>query len=138
MTPQPLAYVRFQARRPSPSGRYPGVFALANGLAHGGKLSPEDWAWWRSNNDWFEATATDPATVDPTVFDRTRHPHTSCWFKGTATHLLDRVPGYLRLLTAYGVEWVELRSEAPGLVIYEDDVQIVVAQLHRPEDFLAE
>ena len=50
-----------------------------------------------------------------------------CWFKLTATHLLERVPGYLALLDRYGVAWVERRSDAPGRVLYEDEVQIVVA-----------
>jgi hypothetical protein len=89
-------------------------------------LSPEEYSWWRANNDWYNAAYTDPSTVDPSIFDLTRHPHTACWFKESATHLLSRVPGYLQLLDAHCVEWVEVRSADPGIVLYEDDVQIVV------------
>ena len=53
-----------------------------------------------------------------------------CWFKETATHLLDRVPGYLDLLDRYGIGWVERRTSNPGTVLYEDDVQV----LTRPAD----
>ena len=120
-------FVRFQSKHPRPSGRHPGIFALANGLAHDGRLSPEEWAWWRASNDWYNAAYTSPETVDPSIFDKTRHPHTCCWFKESATHLLSRVPGYLQLLDQHGVEWVELHSTDPGIVLYEDDVQVVVA-----------
>ena len=67
-----------------------------------------------------------PATVDPAIFDRALHPEVSCWFKQTATPLLQIVAGYLGLLDRYAVEWVELRSQGPGQVLYEDDDQIVV------------
>ncbi|MER0428530.1 hypothetical protein ABR748_30565 [Streptomyces microflavus] len=40
--------------------------------------------------------------------------------------MLERVPGYLQVLTAHGVECQLLRSADPGRVIYEDDVQVVV------------
>ena len=120
-------FVRFQSKHPTPDGRYIGVFGLVNTLARHGMLSPEERLWWRANNDWYNAAYTDPATVDPSLFDRTRHPHTSCWFKESAAHLLSRVSGYLDLLNAHRVEWIELRSTDPGLVLYEDDVQAVVA-----------
>jgi GNAT superfamily N-acetyltransferase len=126
-------FIRFQARHPRPSGRYPGVFALANDLAHRGTLSADERAWWRANNDWFEATAADPWKVAPSLFDRTKYPHTFCWFKAGATNLMARVEGYLRLLDAHGVEWVRLHSTDPGTVVFEDDVQVVVALVVKDE-----
>jgi hypothetical protein len=74
-----------------------------------------------------DAAYPDPGTVDPSLWDRTKHSHTSCWFKESATHLLSRVCGYLHILSTHRVEWVEVRSTDPGRVLYEDDVQIVVA-----------
>lgn len=68
-------FVRFQSKDPRPSGRHPGIFALANGLAHDGRLSPEEWAWWRANNDWFNMAYPSPETVDPSIFDKAIHPH---------------------------------------------------------------
>lgn len=120
-------FVRFQARHPTAERRvYPGVFALANDLARRGTLSAEEWAWWRANNDWIEAAYPDPGKRDPTIFDRAIHPYTNCWFKETAAPLLARVPGYLKLLDAHGVEWVEVRSADPGVAVYEDDIQVIV------------
>jgi hypothetical protein len=123
-----VLYVRFEAAEPNARGAHIGIFGLANGLARDGHLTPDEWAWWRAGNDWFEAAYTDPATVDPTLFDRSVHPHVTCWFKDTAGHLLARVPGYLDLLDRHGVAWRERRSPDPGPVLYEDDVQVLVTR----------
>lgn len=42
------------------------------------------------------------------------------------THLLERVPGYLRILAAHGVECVRVELADPGTVIYDDPHQVVV------------
>jgi hypothetical protein len=100
---------------------------LANKLARGGRLTPQDWALWRANNDWYDAAYTNPSAVHPALFNRSVNPVVSCWFKTTATHLLERVPTYLALLDRYSVGWVERRSTSPGHILYDDDVQVVVA-----------
>ena len=124
-----VTFVRFQAALPNARGAFPGVFALCNGLARTGRLSDDDWAWWRANNDALQLLYLDPATVDSTLFDRGLHPQVTCWFRQSATHLLDRTAGYLDLLDRYGIDWVQLRAECPGLVLYEDDDQVVVEPL---------
>lgn len=122
-----LHYIRFQSPTRSPRGHFPGVFAPANGLARGGRLTPAQWSFWRTNNDWYDATYADPATVDPTVYDHDVNPGATAWFKSTADELLARVPGYLDLLAAHDVACVRLTSPvAPGRVVYEDESQIVV------------
>ena len=120
-----MLFIRFESATPNAHGRHTGVFGLANRLAHTGRLTTADRNWWRTNNDWFDAAYPNPATTDPTLFDKTKNPVVTCWFKGSATHLLDRVPGYLDLLDRYGTEWVERRTSNPGAVLYEDDVQVV-------------
>ncbi|MFG2172372.1 hypothetical protein ACGFMO_13440 [Streptomyces niveus] len=93
--------------------RFPGIFALANGLARDGGLTPEQWRFWRTNNDWYDAAYPDPTTV----YVHTVNPGA----------VLARVPGYLDLLAAHDVACVRLRSEvAPGRVVYEDTTQVVV------------
>lgn len=121
-----VIYLRFEAAVPNARGVHVGIFGLANSLARSMQLSPEDWTWWRENNDWLDAAYPDPGTVDPTLFDKSVYPSTSCWFKATAEHLLDRVPGYLRLLDRYDVRWRELRSTDPGRILYQDLVQVVI------------
>ena len=121
-----MVFVRWESPEPNARGARVGVFGLANGLARAGRLSPADHAWWRAANDWFDAAYTDPASVDASLFDRSRYPVVSCWFRASAGHLTGRVPGYLTLLDRYGVAWTERRSTDPGVVRYSDDDQIVV------------
>jgi len=126
-----VIYIRYESPTPNSRGAYTGIFGLANGLARSGRLSPTDWGWWRSNNDWFDAAYPDPATVDPTLFEPTKNPIVTCWFKDTATHLLDRVDGYLGLLQRHDISCVRRQTPDPGLVLYDDAVQVVVAPRSR-------
>ncbi|MEO3977210.1 hypothetical protein [Streptomyces sp. CAU 1734] len=118
-------YVRFQGVERSPHGHFPGVFALANGLAREGRLSEEEYRFWRSANDWYDTHYTNPSDADPTVYDRERNPGAVAWFKPAAVHLIERVDGYLRLLRAHGVACVRVESRDPGTIVYEDAEQIV-------------
>jgi len=120
-------YVRYQAIIPNGRGTRPGTFALANGLAASGKLSVEDQAAWRRANDRADCAYTDPTTVDASVYDREINPTAQSRFKSTATHLLADLPFYEDLLQRYGIEYQILTSGNPGIPLYEDDVQIVVA-----------
>ncbi len=52
--------------------------------------------------------------TDPSVYNETAHPRATAWFKESATHLLDRVPPYLAILSAHGVECVRVESDDPG------------------------
>ncbi|MEK8142802.1 hypothetical protein NKH18_13080 [Streptomyces sp. M10(2022)] len=118
--------MRFQAVAPNERGHFTGVFGLVNNLGRGGRLSPDEENFRRLGNAWYDAAYADPSTVDPTVYDPAVNPGATAWFKPTATHLLERVDGYLEVLAAHGVECEMLRSAAPGRVIYEDEVQVVV------------
>lgn len=120
-------FVRYQASDANARGSYPGIFALANGLAKDGKLSDEDWVAWRKANDYFDSAYTDPSTVDKLIYDRAINPSAQSWFKRTATDLIVGVDFYADLLDRYGVDWQVLHSHDPGKVLYEDDVQVVVA-----------
>lgn len=123
-------YIRYQASVPNHRGIYPGVFGLANVLAHKGKLNDTEWATWRSGNDWFNEAYPDPTKLNPDVYDPQVNPRAAAWFKGTATHLLERVDPYLELLKRHDVQVVRLISDDPGKIIYEDSVQIVVVPYH--------
>ena len=103
-----------------------GVFGLTNVLARSGILTQSEYADWRAGNDWYNAAYPDPADSDPAVYDEMLHPRATAWFKDSAVHLLERVPRYLEILAAHDVECVRVEASDPGLVIYEDDVQVVV------------
>lgn len=123
---QPLVeYLRYEAAEPTPRGTFPGVFGLANGLAHSGRLAPEDWAWWRAHNDLLNDAYPDPTSVDPTVYDRNLHPDARAFFRTDAHDLLEVTRGYLGLLDRHDVGWREIRTYDPGRILYEDHVQVV-------------
>ncbi|MFD0414718.1 hypothetical protein [Streptomyces sp. NPDC127108] len=116
------AYIRFESPVQHERGVNPGVFFLVNTLAREGKLTPEQRGFWRANNDWYDAAYTTPSAA----YDREANPGAVAWFKTTATHLIERVPGYLDILAAHGVPCRTVRSADPGRIVYEDDVQVVV------------
>ncbi|WP_405659284.1 hypothetical protein [Streptomyces sp. RK9] len=116
------AYIRFESPTLHERGVHPGVFFLVNSLAREGKLTPEQRGFWRANNDWYDAAYTTPSDA----YDREANPGAVAWFKATATHLIERVPGYLDILAAHGVPCRTVRSADPGRIVYEDDVQVVV------------
>jgi hypothetical protein len=120
-------YVRFEGTSMNSRGAKPGVFALANGLAHSGELSADDYAWWRESNDWMNAAYPDPSEIDRTLFDAPSIPAPNAGSRTSAEYLIAKVRCYLELLDRYGVGWVQRKDENPGQVLYKDEVQIVVA-----------
>ncbi|GLW73861.1 hypothetical protein Kpho02_61590 [Kitasatospora phosalacinea] len=119
-------YVRFQATEANRRGTFPGVFALVNGLAAAGRLTPAQESFRRSSYDWYDAHLANPSHVDPTVYDRDLHHGAEAWFKESAVEHLAQVAGHLEILTLHGVGYDVLRSTDPGTVLYEDEHQVVV------------
>ncbi len=119
-------YVRFQGTIRNERGAYPGVFVLVNGLVREGRLTAEQERFRRAANAWYDAAYTNPSHVDASVYDRERHTTAVAWFRSSARHLIERVDGYLEILTADGVGWERLSSTDPGRVLYKDAVQVVV------------
>ena len=129
------AFVRYQSAVPNRRGRFPGIFALANGLRDTGRLTDTDRRWLAAANERAEGLYVDPSTVEPGCFDDIRHPGARSWFRTGAADLLTMSAEYLDLLDRYGVGWVELRTDRPGRTTYEDDVQIVAVPLAYPADW---
>ncbi|OIH86424.1 hypothetical protein BLJ79_00045 [Arthrobacter sp. UCD-GKA] len=117
-----MEFIRYQGTAPNRHGRFPGVFALANGLASAGRLDPADVAWHRTANAAANALYPDPTSASPEYYAL---PGACSWFKVSATHLLEMTREYLQLLDRHHVGWIELRSTSPGTITHEDDVQVV-------------
>ena len=120
---------------PNRRGTFPGVFALVNGLAHDQLLHPDDASWVRASNDHANVAYLDPTSVIADCYDPVANPGARSWFKSAANELLNLTRGYLELLDRYGVRWVELRTNTPGRITYEDDVQVVAVPFAYPDDW---
>lgn len=125
-------FIRVQSAVPNRHGRFPGVFAMANGLHASGRLSVADATWWREANDRANAAYADPSLVVPGCYD---DPGARAWFRESADELLALAREYASVLDRYGVAWVELRTTAPGHLTYEDDVQVVAIPFRHPDDW---
>lgn len=130
-----LEFVRFQSAVPNRRGRFPGVFAMANGLARSGRLSGDHSARLRALNDRANAAYLDPVTVTNDCYDPVRNPGARAWFRSSALDLLKLTGEYLALLDRYGVSWAELRTNSPGRITYADDVQVVAVPHVYPDDW---
>ncbi|MBT1542746.1 hypothetical protein KK103_13330 [Curtobacterium flaccumfaciens pv. flaccumfaciens] len=118
-------FVRYQSAVPNRRGRFPGVFALANGLQRDGRLSAAETRWLREVNLHATAMYTDPTTVQPDCYDETRNPGARAWFAADAVELLEMVGPYLELLDRHGIPWMQLVTRSPGRIVYRDAVQVV-------------
>lgn len=125
-----MTFVRFESPARNERGTFTGVFGLVNGLSRAGRLTVEQEAFRRANNDWYDANFINPAHTDPSVYDTAVHPGASAWFKATAHLFIERVDGYLAILDAHEVPCVKVSSANPGAVIYEDEHQVVVLPLN--------
>lgn len=131
-----VTYIRFQSAVPNRHGRFPGVFAMANGLARSGRLNPTDHAWWQAANAEISELYSDPAAREAGVYDHARYPSARAWFKAeSALPLLTKARGSLDLLDRYGVPWMELRTTSPGQIHYEDAVQVIAVPYLYPADW---
>lgn len=117
-------FVRYQSPVPDRRGRRIGIFGLVNMLGQRGYLSAEEEEFRRTTNAWYDAAYTNPSTVDPTVYEA--NPHAAAWFKPSAEHLLEPIPGYLAILATHNLPCERYESRAPGRVLYEDPHQVVV------------
>ncbi|MEV7042462.1 hypothetical protein [Amycolatopsis sp. NPDC051061] len=122
-----MVYVRFQSAEPNAEGRHPGFLGLINNLSKADGLTAEQEEFRRTNHAWYESHYTNPATVDPTIYDHAVNPGATAWFKESAEALIARAADYLEVLKTHGVRCDKLVShQAPGKIIYEDVDQIVV------------
>lgn len=117
--------MRFRATTPNSRGIRPGIFALVNGLYNDGLLSPDEVAFRRRMNDWYEANLPNPGVIAPSVYDRQLHPTAVAWFKTSAHQYLAPIPSYLRILEAHATPCEMATTAHPGVILYEDPYQVI-------------
>lgn len=128
-------YFRFQSAVPNRRGSFPGIFALTNGLRDSGRLDDVDMEWVRRQNAHGNRAYTDPTTVDSSCYDPAVNAGARSWFKEEAVDLLRMARRYTLFLDRYEVPWVELRTDHPGRIVYEDRVQVVAVPFTHDADW---
>ncbi|MEV8133493.1 hypothetical protein AB0O54_20395 [Pseudarthrobacter oxydans] len=126
-------FIRYQSAVPNRRGRFPGVFAMANGLRNEGLLSEADKQWLQVANENANVAYTDPTTVVAGCYNSELNPGARSWFKAESTQLLDMAAAYLDLLDRHNIPWIALRTRNPGRLVYEDEVQVVAVPHTYPD-----
>ncbi|MFF0358943.1 MULTISPECIES: hypothetical protein [unclassified Nocardia] len=121
----PRLYVRFQTAHPDRWGRFPGVFALVDGLSAAGRLTVAQERFRRVGNEWLTTHLVNPYAPHRQSDGRRLHPRASAWFTSTAADAIDRVGGYLDILDEHGIAWARLDTDTPGVIVYDDPRQVL-------------
>lgn len=113
--------VRFTtlARDPD-SGHTSGILVAAHTLRDEGDISVEEHAELRQALAWF----TEHLPI-PKVLVDIEHRRAISWFKPTASQAIGKMWGLKLVLEAHGHLVTVLHTQDPGIVVYEDDWQVV-------------
>lgn len=81
-------------------------------------------------NDYTNSLYADPEVASPGAHDIGLNPGARSCFKHTyRPALVETTRHYLDLLDRYEVPWLELRTDHPGRIVYEDADQVVAVPL---------
>ena len=109
--------------RDAVSGQRIGFFKSAYALRRDGLISENDSASLDELLDWFDANLDAPDR-----FSKSRRAHADekalSWFKPCARLHIAKSRELLALLRTYEIHSDMLTSSKPGVVVYEDDIQI--------------
>jgi hypothetical protein len=116
--------VRFvTSKRHPPYGHRSGVFQAAYALWREHRLSGPAHQLLRALLDWF-----DDHLAKPERLTRSRYPRAQstavCWVRASANEHVIRLRRLAALVQGAGIAVEELRTERPGYVVYEDEIQV--------------
>ena len=117
--------IRFLADRRDPdSGRVWGVFQAAYAELRGDRPPAFVRSELRASLDWFDANLPRPSGFGRAC-GTPREPRGVCWFRPIARRHVREVRYLGWLLGECGVPVRTVRTRKPGVVVYEDDAQVV-------------
>jgi hypothetical protein len=120
-----VKFIRFQGVAPILGAASKlGIFQLAYQLKHSPETSHNDDRELRHNLDWLETHL-----CAPKILDKSEHYRAICWFKDSAHEPLKRIWALKYLLKEYGILVDRIKSENPGLIIYQDGWQVAAKPL---------
>ena len=105
------------------SGRKMGLFSAMGELVQDGilydyeiELEQEIYSWFKKNLKVPRVQASNSAYYS--------RPDAISWFKSSAVEHIDKMRQYAQLLDAHGVLVLQVKTERPGNIVYEDKYQI--------------
>ncbi len=102
------------------SGVHQGILGLAFRLSREGQLEGTCKVDLDAHLEWLMSSFP-----IPDIFDKPENLKGVCWFRNTAVEIIDHVVAIIPHVEKCGFVVTELRTDLPGLVIYEDDFQVV-------------
>lgn len=125
-------YYRIHVNYSSPTtGKPVGVFGAMHHLKHAGRLTPEEEALYAAIDGWFKENLPDPP-----FYQDGNSIGAVTWFKSTASEMMIQLDPLVEILTKYGNQVNIAKTQAPGIIVYEDDFQVGVVDDHQPVDSL--
>lgn len=105
------------------SGRRQGIFQAASELEYEGVLLEHEQREYDEIYEWFRHNLKKPRS-----FSRSSKPHAKnvalSWFKDTAVEHLAKMHALSQILNAHGIIVEVLRTNRPGYIVYEDQLQV--------------
>ena len=120
------AYIRFVVGTDRDGPHWlTGVITEARILRDRGELEPHECEWLVEIFEWFNKSLPCPP------FSQKRWSrHAISWFKDDATDAIRAIWDLVALLRQHGVLVRVLRTDQPGMILYEDDFQVVAESRH--------
>ena len=114
-------YIRFQGQKQNEtSASKLGIFQLAFELRDEGDLPRYVLTELIENIEWLRANLHSPE-----ILDKDEHHRAISWFLPTAHEPISRVRSMAAILNEYGYHIEQVQARDPGIVIYEDEFQVV-------------
>lgn len=117
-------YIRFVVPEPDPRTNRPqGVFTALYRLERDGRLIEHELEWFHQMEDWLNKHLAQPTRLSRSM----RHGAARdaiTWMKLSASVHVQKMRELAQLLKYKDVQVVELVTEKPGYVVYEDEHQV--------------
>ncbi|MCL1635922.1 hypothetical protein M2650_14955 [Luteimonas sp. SX5] len=111
------------------SGRNQGILVAAHTLRDEGPLTATEHVELNACLSWFNEHLPLPS-----LLGEAEHRRAISWFKSGALEAIQRMWSLKRLLDSHGCHVEVIRTADPGVIVYEDDWQ-VVAKPHKNQRF---
>ena len=119
-------YVRFVIKvNDERSGRNKGLFMAMGELKDNNELFSYEKDIQKNICKWFDENL-DASKVQSSESNHYTKPHAISWFKSSATEHINKMREYAQILEAHDVSVIQLNTERPGKVVYEDEYQMEI------------